>query len=58
MASVQTEDVWDLELQDKLQQAYQHYLQAGEMERPEARAAYIAQLRTFTTRVLGRPSNG
>jgi hypothetical protein len=58
MASVQTEDVRDLELQDELQQAYQHYLQAGDVERPEARATYLAQLRTFTTRVLGRPSNG
>ena len=58
MTSVQAEDARDLELQGQLQQAYQHYIQAGDTKREEARAVYLGKLRAFTTRVLGSPSNG
>jgi hypothetical protein len=58
MTLVQSEDARDLELQGELKQVYQHYLQAGDAKREEARAAYLTKLRAFTTRVLGRPSNG
>jgi hypothetical protein len=58
MRSVQSEDARDLELRDELQQAFLRFLQAGGARREEARAAYLAKLRDFTTRVLGNSANG
>ena len=58
MTLVESEDARDLELLGELETVYQHYLQAADVDRLEARAAYLTKLAAFSDRVLGNSANG
>jgi len=53
MVSVQVRDAIDLDLQKELEQAFQAYLHAAEVESAGARAAYLAKIRAFSARQRG-----
>jgi hypothetical protein len=50
--SLQKEDALDLELQRKVEEAFEEFLKSHDVDRLDARLRYLELLRDFTKRVM------